>query len=66
MGNTNTGKGDFKKQNNNWSVVVHRVKEKPPGLTDEQKKLLRNVWQVLKEDIEKVGVITFMRKSGYM
>ncbi|KAL3861067.1 hypothetical protein ACJMK2_007153 [Sinanodonta woodiana] len=61
MGNTNNVERNVKKRNNNGSVVVHRVKEKPPGLTDEQKKLLRNVWHGLKEDIEKVGVITFMR-----
>ncbi len=34
-----------------------------PILSDEQKTLIANTWQLLVENVSKVGVITFMRYS---
>ena len=33
----------------------------PPEVSERQTELLKNVWSILKEDIDKVGVITFVR-----
>jgi hypothetical protein len=33
----------------------------PPTLTEKQKFILENSWKRLKNDVEKVGVVTFMK-----
>lgn len=45
---------DFK--NKNFSK-----KNSPPTLTEKQRSLLITSWQRLKDDVEKVGVVTFMK-----
>lgn len=33
----------------------------PPYLSEEQQKLVNDSWQEIKDNVEKVGVITFMK-----
>ncbi|XP_063425496.1 cytoglobin-2-like [Mytilus trossulus] len=43
------------------SVQTFNVEVQTPPINDHQKQLLRETWSVVKEDIAKVGVVTFMR-----
>jgi len=51
------------KHSNGKSVVKEGLKTAaaPPEVSERQTELLKNVWSILKEDIDKVGVITFVR-----
>ncbi|XP_045162810.1 neuroglobin-like isoform X1 [Mercenaria mercenaria] len=62
MGNTTTKFENLihiKKDNNNLKTAFNPA-DPPPNLSEKDAELLRTVWESLKDDIHKVGVITFV------
>jgi hypothetical protein len=43
------------------SVHTVNVEVQTPPINDRQKQLLRDTWSIAKDDIAKVGVVTFLR-----
>jgi len=50
---------------NNDSAKADEDLSPPPTLSNQQKTLIANTWQLLVENVSKVGVITFMRYNGF-
>jgi hypothetical protein len=51
---------NVKKNNNNVKTVFNPT-DPPPELKEEEAVLLKEVWESIKDDIHKVGVITFVK-----
>ena len=49
------------KKNNNNVKSVFNPADPPPELSEEDAVLLKEVWESIKDDIHKVGVITFVK-----
>lgn len=43
------------------SVQTVNVEVQTPPINDRQKQILRDTWSIVKDDIAKVGVVTFLR-----
>ena len=49
------------KRKQSYIVQARPTKDTRPILTDEQKHIVTHTWDIVKKDISRVGVITFLK-----
>lgn len=49
------------KRKQSYIVQSRPTKETRPDLTDEQRQIVKRTWDIVKKDISRVGVVTFLK-----